>query len=73
MTMIMMAENLATKITINNLLYPSVGTMKLGKTLKNMGNVLAKIVKKSIFSKIKLTSLLVKKRASFPSKNCPVF
>ena len=28
--------------------------MKLGKTLKNMGNVLAKIVKKSIFSKIKL-------------------
>ena len=47
--------------------------MKLGKTLKNMGNVLAKIVKKSIFSKIKLTSLLVKKRASFPSKNCPVF
>ena len=38
--------------------YPSVGTMKLGKTLKNMGNVLAKIVKKFIFSKIKLTSVL---------------
>ena len=36
--------------------------MKLGKTLKNTGNVLAKIVKKSIFSKVKLTSLLMKKR-----------
>ena len=52
---------------------PSVGTIKLGKTLKNMGNVLTKIVKKSIFSKMKLTSLLMKKRASFPSKICPVF
>ena len=31
----------------------SVDTGKLGKTLKNMGNVLAKIVKKSIFSKMK--------------------
>ena len=47
--------------------------MKLGKTLKNMGNALAKIVEKSIFSKMKLTGLLMKKRASFPSKNCPVF
>ena len=47
--------------------------MKLGKTFKNMGNVLAKIVKKSVFSKMKLTILLTKKRASFPSKNCPVF
>ena len=47
--------------------------MKLGKTLKNMGNVLAKIVKKSIFSTMKFTSLLMKKRASFPSKICPVF
>ena len=28
--------------------------MKLGKTVKNMGNVLAKIVKKSIFSKMRL-------------------
>ena len=47
--------------------------MKLGKTLKNMGNVLAKIMKKSIFSKMKLTSLLMKKRASFPSNIFPVF
>ena len=31
--------------------------MKLGKTLKNMDNVLAKIEKKSIFSKIKPISL----------------
>ena len=47
--------------------------MKLGKTLKNMGNALAKILIKSILSKMKLTSLLMKKRASFPSKICPVF
>ena len=47
--------------------------MKLGKTLKDMGNVPAKIVKKSIFSKMKLTSLLLKKRALFPSKICPIF
>ena len=73
MTMIMMAENLATKITINNLLIPLCRHYETRKDPKNMGNVLAKIVKKSIFSKIKLTSLLVKKRASFPSKNWPVF
>ena len=53
--------------------YPSVGTMKLGKTLKNMDNDLAKNVKKSILSKMELTGLLMKKRASFPSKICPVF
>ena len=47
--------------------------MKLGKTLKNMGNVQAKIVKKSIFSKVKLTGLLMKKCASFPSRICLVF
>ena len=47
--------------------------MKLGKTLKNIGNVLAKIVKKSIVSKMKLTRLLMKKHASNPSKICPVF
>ena len=47
--------------------------MELGENLKNMGNVLAKIVKKSIFSKMKLTGSLKKKRASFPSKICPVF
>ena len=47
--------------------------MKLGKTPKNMGNVLAKIVKKSIFGKMKLTSLLMKKRVSILSKICPVF
>ena len=33
--------------------YPSVDTVKLGKTLKNMGSILAKIVKKFIFSKMK--------------------
>ena len=33
--------------------------MKLEKALKNMGNVLAKIVKKTIFSKMKLSSLLM--------------
>ena len=53
--------------------YASAGTMKLEKTLKNMDNVLAKIVKKSIFSKMKLTGLLTKKCASFPSNICPVF
>ena len=47
--------------------------MKLGKTLKNMGNVLAKIAKNCIFSKMKLTSLLMKKGALFHSKVCPVF
>ena len=33
--------------------YPPVNTVKLRKTLKNMSNALAKIVKNSIFSKIK--------------------
>ena len=47
--------------------------MKFGKTLKNMGNVHAKIVEKSIFSKMKFISLLMKKRTSFTSKICPVF
>ena len=70
MTMIMMTDNPATKITTSDL---QIGIMKLGKTLKNMGNVLAKIVKKSIFSKMKLTGLLMKKRTSFPSKIFPVF
>ena len=41
--------------------------------LENMGNVLAKVVKKIIFSKMKLVSILMKKRASIPSKICPVF
>ena len=53
--------------------YPSVDTLKLGNTLKNMGNVIVKIVKKSIFSKIKLADLLMKRNASFHSKICPVF
>ena len=35
--------------------YPSADTVKLGKTLKNMDNVLAKVVKKFIFSKMKFT------------------
>ena len=68
--MIMMTDNPATKITTSDL---QIGIMKLGKTLKNMGNVLAKIVKKSIFSKMKLTGLLMKKRTSFPSKIFHVF
>ena len=33
--------------------YPSLDTVKLGKSLKNMGNVFTKMVKKLIFSKIK--------------------
>ena len=47
--------------------------MKLEKTLKNMSNILAKIVKKSIFSKIKLVNLPMKKRTSIRSKICPAF
>ena len=47
--------------------------MKFGKTLKNMSNIEAKIVKKFIFSKMKIIGLLMKKRASFPSKICPAF
>ena len=47
--------------------------MKLGKFLKNMGNDLAKIVKKYFFSKKEFICLLMKKGASFPSKICPVF
>ena len=47
--------------------------MKLGKALKNMSNVLPKIVKKLVFSKMKLAGLLMKKHASFPSKICPAF
>ena len=39
--------------------------MKLGKTLKNIDNVLAKVVE--------ISSLLMKKSASFLSKICPVF
>ena len=53
--------------------YPFVHTMELRKALKNMGKVLAKIAKKSVFSKMKLSGLLMKKRTSFPSKICLVF
>ena len=42
-------------------IHPSVDTMKLGKTFKNMDEVLRKIVKKSVFSKMNLASLLLKK------------
>ena len=52
---------------------PSVDTVKLGKTFKNMGHLLAKTVKKSFFSKIKLAGLLIKKRALFSSKICIAF
>ena len=48
--------------------------MKLGKALKNMSkDAPAKTVKKTNFSKIKLTGLLMKKRPSFPSKIYSVF
>ena len=53
--------------------YPSVNTVKLEKTFKNMSNVLGKLVKKFVFSKMKLACLQTKKRTSFPSKICPVF
>ena len=43
--------------------------MKLGKTLKNMGNLLAKIVEKSIFSKMKLTILLAKSKTRKAQKS----
>ena len=38
-----------------DLRYSSEDTVKLGKTLKAMGNVLAKIVKTLIFSKMKFS------------------
>ena len=41
--------------------YPSLDTVKLGNTLKNMGSVLAKIVKRSIFSKMKFVQKSTKK------------
>ena len=47
--------------------------MKLGKPLKKYGQRPCKNCEKSIFSKMKLTGLLIKKCASFPSKICPVF
>ena len=46
--------------------YSSVDTVKLEKTLKNMGNVPAKIAKKSIFNELKLAGSLMKKHVSFP-------
>ena len=66
MTMIMVMENLAMKITINNPQIPLCKHYEIRKDSK-------KIVKKSVFSKMKLTSLLLRKCASFPSKICPVF
>ena len=41
MAIIMMTENLARKISINNLQIPLCSDYKLGKSLKKMGNVLA--------------------------------
>ena len=52
--------------------YPSVDTVKLEKTLKNMSNIFTKIVKKSIFIEIKLAGSLIKKHTSFPLKTGPV-
>ena len=43
--------------------------MKLRKTLKNMGNLLAKIVEKSIFSKMKLTILLARSKTRKAQKS----
>ena len=37
-----------------------------------MSNILAKVVKKSGFCKMRLAGLLMKKCALFPSKICPV-
>ena len=71
--MIMMADNLATKIIISNLQIPLCRHYESRKDSPNMANVLAKVVKKSIFSKLKLTGLVIKKCASFPSKICPIF
>ena len=51
MTMIVMADNLATKITVSNLQITSAGTMKLRKTLKHMGNISGKIVKNAFLVK----------------------
>ena len=65
LTMIMMTDNLATKITINNLQIPLCRHYEIRKD--------SKFVKNFVFSKMKLTSLLMKKRDSFPSKICPVF
>ena len=53
--------------------YSHADVVKLGKALENLRYVLAKIVRKAIFSKMKLAGLLMKKRASFPSKICPIF
>ena len=52
-----------------NFFSPSTGTMKLRKTLKNMGNLLAKIVEKSIFSKMKLTILLARSKTRKAQKS----
>ena len=38
---------------------------EIEKTLKNMGNGLAKIVNKSIFNEMRLADLLIKKHGSF--------
>ena len=43
--------------------YPYRDTVKLEKTPKNPGNVLAKIEKKSIFSEMNLAGSLMKKHA----------
>ena len=65
--------NVQKKLCCGGPRYPSVDTVKLEKTLKNMSNILAKIVKKSIFSKIKLANLPMKKCTSIRSKICPAF
>ena len=74
MTMIMMTENLATEIPVNNLQIPLRRHYKVRKdSQKYRQRPCKNCEKKSIFSKMKLTSLLMKKHASFPSKICLVF
>ena len=73
-TMIMITENLATKITINNQHIPLCRYYEIRKNFQNHGQgPCKKTVKICIFSKMKLTSLLMKKYALFPSKFCPAF
>ena len=70
MTVIIMTDNLATKITISNL---QITLCRHYEIRKDSQKYEQRPCKKSIFSNMKLTNLLMKKHASFPSKICPVF
>ena len=73
MTMIMMTENLTTKITLSNLQIPFCRHDEIRKDSQKYEQRFCKNCEKVLFSKIKLTGLLMKKHTSFPSKICPVF